>query len=103
MSKNYCLDYLRKEKRIFEKKESYKDVQSDTFYHPYSEDEDKASLEKLAKCLDLLKKNQKEVVDLFYYKKMSYDSISETLSMSWSQIRSLLQNARRNLKKCMKA
>lgn len=103
MSKNYCFDLLRKKKRTIEKMEAYKSVQFEPIYHPYNEDEQETKLDALNKCVETLKKDQKMVINLFYTQKLSYEKISEEMTLSWSQIRSLIQNARRNLKKCMQA
>ncbi len=39
LAKNHCLERLRKDKRTSEKKADYELVQSETFYHPYDEDD----------------------------------------------------------------
>lgn len=105
MSRNYCFDYLRKRNRQAQKEEKYLDEEIQIQYHPFEIDEDlqQIRLILLKKCMDALKSEQRKVIQLFYMQKLSYQEISDSMSLSWSRIRSLIQNARLNLKKCMKA
>jgi len=48
-----------------------------------------------------LEANQKKCVTMFYYEKKSYADISEKLDLGVGQVRSRIQNGRRNLKNCM--
>jgi len=52
-------------------------------------------------CLKELVEEQKRCVHMFYLEKKSYKEICATLELSWSRVRSLIQNGRRNLKICM--
>jgi len=103
LAKNHCLEQLRKEKRTSEKKNEYELVQSETFYHPYDEDDKEEQLQSLERCIETLKTEQKQMIQLFYLEQRSYKEISEKLSMNWEKVRSHIQNGRRNLKKCMEA
>lgn len=103
LAKNHCLERLRKDKRTAEKKSDYELVQSDTFYHPYDENEKEEQLQSLERCIETLKNEQKQMIQLFYIEQRSYKEISEKLSMNWEKVRSHIQNGRRNLKKCMEA
>jgi len=103
LAKNHCLEQLRKDKRTFEKKSEFELMQSDVSYHPYYEDEKEAQLQSLDKCIETLKTEQKQMIQLFYLEQRSYKEISEKLSMKWEKVRSHIQNGRRNLKKCMEA
>ena len=103
LAKNHCLEQLRKSKRLTEKKATYSLMQSEELYHPYDEDLKEAQLQSLEKCLETLKDEQKQMIQLFYLEQRSYKEISEKLSMNWEKVRSHIQNGRRNLKKCMEA
>ena len=103
VSKNYCLDLLRKNKRTVEKKDAYELMQNDQVYHPYNEKEDKNEqmLIKLSECMEGLSSSQKKMIKLFYLDKRSYKEITELEDLSWNKVRTLIQNGRRNLKICL--
>ena len=103
LAKNHCLEQLRKKKNIAEKKANYDLMQSEDIYHPYDEDLKESQLQSLERCIETLKAEQKQMIQLFYLEQRSYKDISEKLSMNWEKIRSHIQNGRRNLKKCMEA
>jgi len=71
---------------------------------PFSElDELKEEqLIQLRKCLVRLMDKQKECLTRFYFEEQPYKEISTQLDISWSRVRSLIQNGKRNLKICMK-
>lgn len=103
VSKNYCLDLLRKKKRTIEKKQAYQLVQNEQVYHPYNEedDENEQMLVKLSECMEGLSISQKQMIKLFYIEKKSYKEITELEDLSWNKVRTLIQNGRRNLKICL--
>jgi RNA polymerase sigma-70 factor (ECF subfamily) len=103
VSKNYCLDLIRKKKRRIEKNDAYQLVQNDQVYHPYNEEDDvnEKLLTKLSECMEELSASQKLIVKLFYLEKRSYKEITEMEDLSWNKVRTLLQNGRRNLKICL--
>jgi RNA polymerase sigma-70 factor (ECF subfamily) len=100
LSKNYCLEQLRKANRTLTKESEAKFMYSDQVYHPDSINQD-VKLAKLKKCMHKLPDLQRECTELFYYKKHSYAEIALELKLSWSAVRSYIQNGRRNLKICI--
>jgi RNA polymerase sigma factor (sigma-70 family) len=52
-------------------------------------------------CLSTLTDDQKETIRLFYLEGKCYNEITEQTGREWNQVRSLIQNGRRNLKICM--
>ena len=52
-------------------------------------------------CLGTLTKEQSEAIKLFYLEGKCYNEIVEMTGQEWNQVRSLIQNGRRNLKLCM--
>lgn len=52
-------------------------------------------------CLGTLTDDQKEAISLFYLESKCYNEIVEITGRDWNQVRSLIQNGRRNLKICM--
>lgn len=58
--------------------------------------EQKISL--LEEVIPLLKTDQRNCIELFYLKELSYQQISTELNLSLMQIKSAIQNGKRNLK-----
>ncbi len=99
VSKNYCLDLLRKEKRQIEKENIAFDMYSSDIFHPDSIEEE--LYDKLQDCIGKLTEEQKTCIDEFYFKNKSYDMIAEEQKISWNRVRSRIQNGRRMLKNCI--
>ncbi len=55
-------------------------------------------LERMTAALDELNKEQKQCVTLFYLEKKSYQEIAETTHLSLMQVKSHIQNGKRNLR-----
>ncbi len=106
VASNHCLDVLRKESRDQEKKNSYINMQSRTSHRLIHEDDTswmwkEEKLNALEACIEQLKAEQKECINLFYLQGLSYAELSEKLQVNWSKVRSLIQNGKRNLKNCV--
>jgi RNA polymerase sigma-70 factor (ECF subfamily) len=69
--------------------------------HPDEVLEKEENLSRLTKCMDSLSSDQKQTVQLFYLQEKSYKEIAGITNTDWNKVRSLVQNARRNLKICM--
>ena len=52
----------------------------------------------MKECLPKLKTNQRLCIELFYLKNKSYQDISTETSFSLNEIKSYIQNGKRNLK-----
>jgi RNA polymerase sigma-70 factor (ECF subfamily) len=104
LSKNHCLMQIRAKKSSDGRLEGYKIEQefmeSEQDMHPL--DKEEHSLEEaLRKCLEQLKAEQKQCIELFYYQKKCYQEIAEQLTMNEKKVKSYLQNGKRNLKICL--
>ena len=55
----------------------------------------------LKKCLDKLSRQQKECIQLFYYKKKCYKEIALLKNYDLKKVKSYIQNGKRNLKTCI--
>jgi RNA polymerase sigma-70 factor (ECF subfamily) len=75
-------------------------VESEETLHPLdgsSPDTDKA----LKDCIEKLKNEQKQCIQLFYFEDRCYRDIAELTGMDEKKVKSHLQNGKRNLKLCL--
>ena len=92
--KNICLKKIRDEKKFSELKDN-----SDISV----ENEDEAvysneTIEKILEFIPRLKENQRVCIEDFYLKGKSYDDISTSYEMTFKEVKSYIQNGKRNLK-----
>ena len=103
VSKNFCLDKLRKEKRYLTKEKDFNLMQSSEYFHPDEVNDKETRFNLLEQCLEKLPDLQKQMIDLFYYQKISYQEIVNLKGITWNRVRSNIQNGRRNLKQCIES
>ena len=103
VAKNLCLMQLRTPKnlKIVEMKTEF--VQSEENVHLNGMLEKEENFKKLEYCLGQLTRDQQEAVRLFYLEGKCYNEIVEITGQEWNQVRSFIQNGRRNLKICMES
>ena len=104
VTKNYCLMEIRREKankNRFEKYSADQNMESTELLHPIDEDLNSSLQENLKHCLERLKKEQQECVQLFYYQEKSYGDIADELNIAEKKVKSYIQNGKRNLKICL--
>lgn len=101
VSKNHCLMALRSSK-------NQKEIVTDNFVefsvnlHPeenYQEKEEQ--LLQLERCLDTLIDKQKTSIKLFFIEQKCYKEVVELTGFSMNDVKSYIQNGKRNLKNCM--
>ncbi len=97
LSKNYCLNYLRNEKRRVLRELTYGKM-TDSNEEDFTKDN---NVLLLSKMLDKLKQEQRVCLQLFYFEDKSYEEISQLTGFTFKQVKSFLQNGKRNLKKLM--
>lgn len=92
--RNKCLIALRQEKKMkkLEIKDEILEQEVD------SKELKEAELENLEQAIERLKEGQKECIKLFYLQRNSYERVAELTGLSVAQVRSNLQNGRRNLR-----
>jgi len=104
LTKNYCLMQIRSNKSAGGRMEGYKIelefMESEQEMHPIDR-EDQSVEEALKHCIEQLKIEQKQCIELFYYQKLCYQEIAEKLKMNEKKVKSYLQNGKRNLKICL--
>lgn len=95
VAKNHCLMKLR---------DRNKSTDIDSIQLPADEDRKTEHLERdrtldiLQECLQFLNEEQKTCLTLFYLQKKSYQQIADTTGYSMLQVKSYIQNGKRNLK-----
>jgi len=101
VAKNHCLMQLRTPRNLktIELPDSL--VQSDENVHLDGVMEKEENFQRLEYCLTTLSEDQQKAVRLFYMEGKCYNEIVELMGQEWGQVRSYIQNGRRNLKICM--
>ncbi len=101
LSKNYCLMQLRSGKKM-------QHVPMDEFVefpvnqHQEEDHEEKEkALTALEACIKTLPDRQKQSIDLFFLSEKCYKEIVELTGFSLNEVKSYIQNGKRNLKICM--
>jgi RNA polymerase sigma-70 factor, ECF subfamily len=107
ITRNHCLMELRSRKSLDHKHELWQEdyqlfMESETFLHPI-DDEIPLHTEQLKLCIEQLKQEQKNCIELFYYQNKCYLEIAEQLNLEEKKVKSHLQNGKRNLKICLES
>jgi RNA polymerase sigma-70 factor (ECF subfamily) len=106
LTKNHCLMQLRSRKQA-EKKQGELKIDHDFMesadeMHPIDR-EDQSHEKELRECIEKLKLEQKQCIELFYFQQMCYREISLQLQIDEKKVKSYLQNGKRNLKICLES
>jgi RNA polymerase sigma factor (sigma-70 family) len=101
VAKNHCLMQLRTPKNMKTVEFKAEIVQSEENVHLNGVFEKEENFNKMEYCLGTLAAEQREAIKLFYLEGKCYNEIVELTGQEWNQVRSLIQNGRRNLKICM--
>lgn len=101
LAKNHCLMHLRSTKNIKITELGTVFVQSEENLHLNGVHEKEGQLQSMEYCMKTLPAEQKQCVELFYLEGKSYNEIAASTGFDWKQVRSFIQNGRRNLKICM--
>ncbi len=101
LAKNHCLMQLRTPRNMKTVEFKTELVQSEENVHLNGVLEKEENFQKMEYCLGTLAKEQAEAIRLFYLEGKCYNEIVEITGQEWNQVRSLIQNGRRNLKNCM--
>jgi RNA polymerase sigma-70 factor, ECF subfamily len=103
LSRNHCLMLLRKRKKeikilyIEDFNEDYF-VENDSFEHLINQKTKNIMIEGLQDTIERLDENQKICIKLFYLENKSYKEIFDLTGFSLKQVKSYIQNGKRNLK-----
>ncbi len=101
VSRNYCLIRMRRMNNSVILTEDVVENVSDVNLNdeaPMEQD-----LKALQNCMKDLKENQKACVEKFFLEKHNYQQVSEATGYTLKQVKSYIQNGKRNLKNCIEA
>jgi RNA polymerase sigma-70 factor (ECF subfamily) len=101
VAKNHCLMQLRTPRNLKTMELPGSLMQSDENVHLDGVLEKEENFQLLEYCLTTLPEDQRKAVQLFYMEGKCYNEIVELMGQEWNQVRSYIQNGRRNLKICM--
>lgn len=100
VAKNFCLMELRSSKKMEISTDEF--VEFPTNLHPqedYAEKEERLS--QLENCIEKLPEKQRISIDLFFINQKCYKEVVELTGFSMNDVKSYIQNGKRNLKNCM--
>lgn len=98
--RNYCISEIRKKNTQANRNEEYHyELKQQAFVVDAEDAKEKENgFEKLENALNNLNPFQKKCIELFYFKNMSYTQIVEITGYSVNEVKSYIQNGKRNLK-----
>ena len=100
--KNHCLQILRTENKEIVVDFNVNIMESDDILNLLSgEEANEEKMEALNHCLEKLPEQQKTSITLFFMEEMSYADIVDKTEYSLKQVKSYIQNGKRNLKICI--
>ena len=106
VTRNHCYMMLRNEKGIIEycdffQKNVEDHVEFEDIFTLSSKEEEEKRYASLERAVENLPEEQRQCIKLFYLKGSSYSDITSVTGYDFKQIKSFLQNGRRNLKKAL--
>ncbi len=76
-------------------------MESDEILHLLEDEDDEKRILVLQRCLKKLPEHQRISIERFFMEELSYAEIAEVTGYSLSQVKSYIQNGKRNLKICI--
>jgi RNA polymerase sigma-70 factor (ECF subfamily) len=100
--KNHCLQILRKENQEIIVDFNTEIMESDEILHLFDEDNnDNVRKDLLKRCIKKLPVEQRIAIIRFFMEEMSYADIVDGTEYNLKQVKSYIQNGKRNLKICI--
>ena len=100
-ARNHCLMEIRIKKGKFKEEIGALDMENQFLLHPEEETELEDNLGRLEECIKQLIEGQQECIRLFYLDEKCYKDIAVVTGFDLNQVKSFIQNGKRNLKICM--
>ena len=100
-ARNHCLMQIRSKKGKFKEEISALDMENQFLLHHGEEEELETDLVRLEKCIEKLVEGQRACVRLFFLEEKCYKDITILTGLEINQVKSAIQNGKRNLKICM--
>ncbi|MBY0433885.1 MAG: sigma-70 family RNA polymerase sigma factor [Cyclobacteriaceae bacterium] len=100
-ARNHCLMTLRSRKNKTTEEISPIFMETQPVVHP--DDDREQDLTQMEKCLETLVAEQRTCVTLFYLEEKCYKEVAVLTGFDMNQVKSYIQNGKRNLKLCMEA
>ena len=102
-SKNHCLMTIRSKQSKLKKEmdlQIYVDsfMETENSLHPNGAIEKEVQYIQLEKAIEELNEDQRKCIKLFYLKERSYNEIAEETGHTLNEVKSFIQNGKRNLK-----
>ncbi len=100
-ARNHCLMQLRARKRKITEEISPFYMENDLEQHLEEAIDMEQSLVLLEKCIETLVGEQQHCIRLFYLEEKCYKDVADETGFDLNQVKSYIQNGKRNLKICM--
>jgi RNA polymerase sigma factor (sigma-70 family) len=99
LSRNHCLMQLRSAKKMkYQSIDDFMELADE--WHPVAEEKEQA-FTALEICMEKLPAAQKQSIDLFFLNEKCYKEVAVLTGYSLDEVKSYIQNGKRNLKNCM--
>lgn len=96
--KNHCISMLRKQQTTQSRIAELKVIQEIESIPAGKEEISDSTIDALTSALEKLNPVQKKCIELFYYKNMSYAQIIQLTGFTAKEVKSYIQNGKRNLR-----
>lgn len=102
VSRNHCLMFLRKEQTQLKRANKYQYAlsETDSYETPFQiheKETQEVQLTDLERALTELKEEQRACIELFFLKEKCYEEVAEITGYTLLQVKSYIQNGKRNL------
>ncbi len=102
VTRNHCLMFLRKQQTILKKEHQYEyeyatEAVNEISFAPHEKEIKEELLTELEKALNFLKEEQRICIELFFLQEKRYEEVAEITGYSPKQVKSYIQNGKRNL------
>jgi RNA polymerase sigma-70 factor (ECF subfamily) len=101
VAKNHCFQIIRKEKQTSFINIDDVVVENDASFTLLDKQQSEEETEALNYCMATLSEEQRISIHYFFYEDKSYADIVELTAFSLGQVKSYIQNGKRNLKNCV--